>query len=151
MAILYLRCFHFLLPQIFFLFLIFFLLRTTIPVLPSSSSALKKFYSFFSPSLHPVTLNRSSDTYSRLLAFPTYSFSVSFTSLKESQGHDCYCCSYLKQHCIFFLILLPQQFHLFCPLDLRPWVTKCPFEIFCNSTVGLTFLEVFRENSHICP
>lgn len=43
------------------------------------------------------------------------------------------------------------NFTFFCPLHLRPWVTKCPDEIFSNSTVGLTVLEVFRENSHICP
>lgn len=30
------------------------------------------------------------------------------------------------------------SFTLFCPLELEPWVTKCPDEIFCNSTVGLT-------------
>lgn len=60
-TVLHLRCFHFLLPQKFFSYF-FFPLKTTIPILPSFSSALKCFYSFFSPSFCPVPLKGSSDT-----------------------------------------------------------------------------------------
>lgn len=67
-TVLHLRCLNFLLPQHFFSYF-FSPLKTTIPILPSSSSALQSFCSFFSPSFCPVTLNGSSDTY--LLSPPT--------------------------------------------------------------------------------
>lgn len=153
MTVLHLGFFHFILPQnlVFPLFCIEDYYSHSASLLTCIKNIFLLFLLFFSPPSHFRWIPRY---FTGLLLSPSSPLSASLTSLMESQGHDCCCCSYLSQAALQFL---PHPLSMMISALLRPqvlryWVTKGGDEIFYNNTAGLTtFWKVFRENSQVSP